>query len=57
MYLLPIKPPTGKVDLREIESIAGNPENVLRDALEKGFEALNSSFANKIAQILCRRDC
>ena len=55
--MLPVRASDGDVDIREIEQIAGNSENVIRDALDFGFEALDEAFAGRITRLLCRQDC
>jgi len=57
--VLPVLPPVGRLDMNEINEIAGpgNQANVLTDALERGFDALDEEFAAKISRILCGDPC
>jgi len=57
VFVLPVQPPRGRLDLNEIEIIARNPNNVLRDALEGGFDALDENFARRISGLLCDIPC
>ena len=41
----------------QIESMVTSPTFVLRDAVIKGFAALDQNFANKILSILCTNPC
>ncbi|CAK8690957.1 unnamed protein product [Clavelina lepadiformis] len=58
VFVLPVLPPRGgRLDLDEILSITRNEENILRDALERGFEALDEEFAARISSLLCEDPC
>lgn len=54
---MPIKPPKGNLNLDEIDAIAGDPDNVIRDAIEGGFKALDKEFSTKISTTLCGDPC
>jgi len=45
--------------LNQVNAIAGrdHPERVLTDALERGFRALDATFANRITSLLCNQPC
>ena len=59
MYVLPIQAGGHDVDLDQINAIAGadNPDHVLTDALDGGFNALNEAFADQIIGLLCNLPC
>ena len=60
LLVLPIQHADGgELSEEEIRNIAGreNEENILTDALEGGFEALNEEFARELAGYLCPVPC
>ena len=59
VYVLPVMPQTGWIDLQQIEDIVGpgNDRRIIKAALGHGFEALNVKFAKEISEILCSEPC
>lgn len=54
-----MKPPVGRLDMAEIEDMAGpgNDDKILRDALVDGFDALDEGFAKRMSVLLCGKPC
>ncbi|XP_078492910.1 uncharacterized protein LOC100186994 [Ciona intestinalis] len=57
VFVLPVQPPRVRLRMSEIYTIAGNRANVITDALEGGFAALDEEFAGRISQLLCASPC
>ena len=59
LYVLPIRPPKGSLNMRQIRTIAGsgNDANILTQAIERGFDALNEEFAMEMSSRLCSEPC
>ena len=61
--MIPVAPPGANgtdfdFNLQDMITIAnGKEENVIRDALERGFAALSEEFAETLAQGLCPTPC
>ena len=60
VLVLPVQKRGGdKIDLTQINQIAGrgNEDNILTDALDGGFDALNEAFARRLSNFLCPIPC
>ena len=54
---MPVQANEGDINFKQMEVIAGGPQNVLLDAVENGFEALNEDLSNKITGLVCSQPC
>nr|XP_002129893.1 P-selectin-like isoform X1 [Ciona intestinalis]XP_026692609.1 P-selectin-like isoform X2 [Ciona intestinalis] len=57
VFVLPIMPPKGRLDMRQVRQIAGSEDNIIKDAIEGGFEALTEHFSKKVSNIICGNPC
>ena len=58
--MIPVAPPGGDrnyINIEDIETIAGGFENVITEALDREFEALDEEFTTNLAQNLCLNPC
>nr|XP_002122040.3 E-selectin-like [Ciona intestinalis] len=60
MMVLPVQPPNGRtlnLDQFRVITGPGNENNIIKDALTRGFDALDEEFAGRIGSILCGEPC
>ena len=59
IIVVPIESGVGKIDMKQIKDIVGpgNDGNILTDAVERGFQALDKILAAKISQVMCKHPC
>ena len=60
IYVVPVMPPVGNLDMRELRTIVGGASKekfILKKALKEGFKALTEDFARDIGEQLCGNPC